>query len=366
MPKGKRSNGRNHGKTTMDPKKKMILFIVIVVLVIAVSGGVLAFKIWKDHQNQQGQDETSTEPIVVELDEKKEEQAKIFQGNSRPIAFMIDNHQDAQPQAGLNDAYLVYEIIVEGGETRLMTLFKGKDMEKIGPVRSARHYFVDYVMENDAIYVHYGWSPQAQSDIGTYRIQNINGIYESDKTFWRVKDKSAPHNAVTSTEKIQEVAQKKGYRMTSTEKSVLHYVTDEVNLENGQKAEHITIPYSDFKTTTYQYDASNKMYTRLIKGQPQVDWTTKKPIQTKNIIITFAKNYPLNDGENKDRQGLENIGTLKGYYITNGKAIPIQCKKESRNAQTIYQDMNGKEIDVNDGNTFIQICPIDAKVTLEE
>ena len=246
-----------------------------------------------------------------------------------------------------------------------MALFKGKDMEKIGPVRSARHYFVDYVMENDAIYVHYGWSPQAQSDIGTYRIQNINGIYESDKTFWRVKDKSAPHNAVTSTEKIQEVAQKKGYRMTSTEKSVLHYVTDEVNLENGQKAEHITIPYSDFKTTTYQYDASNKMYTRLIKGQPQVDWTTKKPIQTKNIIITFAKNYPLNDGENKGRQDLLNTGTGKGYYISEGYAIPITWEKSTHSGQTIYKYENGEEIKVNDGNTFIQILPTEGTITIE-
>lgn len=100
---------------------------------------------------------------------------------------MIDNHNGAWPQAGLNDAYMVYEIIVEGGETRLMALFKGADLDKIGPVRSARHYFIDYAMENDAIYVHFGESPQAESDITRYSIQDIDGIAEDGTTFWRVK-----------------------------------------------------------------------------------------------------------------------------------------------------------------------------------
>ena len=109
----------------------------------------------------------------------------------RPIAVMIDNHNGAWPQAGLNQAYMVYEIIVEGGETRLMALFKGVTVDKIGPVRSSRHYFLDYAMENDAIYAHFGWSPQAKSDISKYSINNINGITESSSTFWRVKDKSS-------------------------------------------------------------------------------------------------------------------------------------------------------------------------------
>ena len=73
----------------------------------------------------------------------------------------------------------------------------------------------------------------------------------------------------------------------------------------------------------------------------------------------------MNDGENKGRQTLYNVGTLKGYYITNGKAIEITCEKSSRSVKTVYKDLNGKEIDVNDGNTFVQICPINANVTME-
>ena len=92
-----------------------------------------------------------------------------------------------------------------------MALFKGQTFDKVGPIRSSRHYFLDYALENDAIYVHYGWSPQAQGDIATLGVNNINGITQSSKDFWRVKDKKAPHNAVTSSENIIRMAKSKKY-----------------------------------------------------------------------------------------------------------------------------------------------------------
>ena len=87
---------------------------------------------------------------------------------------------------------------------------------------------------------------------------------------------------------------------------------------------------------------------------------------TKNIIIEKARNTTLNDGSGKGRQTLDNIKELDGYYITNGKAIKITCDKTTRSGQTVYKDLDGNEIDVNDGKTFIQICPIDAEITIEE
>ena len=339
------------------------VLIAILVILIIVAGGVLAYKITKDKNNTETiSGEENKETVVAEEEEKT---VQIFSGNDRPIAVMIDNHSDAWPQAGLNQAYMVYEIIVEGGETRLMALFKGADLDKIGPVRSARHYFIDYAMENDAIYVHFGQSPQAQSDIKKYDIDDINGIAEDGTTFWRVKDKYAPHNAVTSTEKLLESAKSKNYRTTSTEESVLNYVTDEVNLEEGQVADAVTIPHSDLQTVRYEYDKENKVYVRYASGEEQTDWDTEEPVTTKNIIITFCNNYTLSDSENKGRQGLKNIGTFDGYYITNGRAIQIQCIKNSREEKTIYQDMNGNEIQVNDGNTFVNICPTNANVEIE-
>ncbi len=339
------------------------VLIAILVVLIIVAGVVLAYKITQDKNNTETILGEENKETVGAEEEKKTVQ--IFSGNDRPFAVMIDNHSDAWPQAGLDQAYMVYEIIVEGGETRLMALFKGADLDKIGPVRSARHYFIDYAMENDAIYVHFGQSPQAQSDIKKYSIDDINGIAEDGTTFWRVKDKAAPHNAVTNTEKLLESAKSKNYRTTSTEKSVLNYVVDEVNLEEGLAADTITIPHSDLQTVTYEYDEENKVYVRYAREEEQTDWDTDEPITTKNIIITFCNNYTLTDSENKGRQGLKNIGTFDGYYITNGRAIQIQCIKNARDEKTVYQDMNGNEIKVNDGNTFVNICPTNADVEIE-
>ena len=338
------------------------ILIAILVVLIIVAGVVLAYKITQDKNNTETiSGDENNEAVTIE----EEKTVQIFSGNDRPFAVMIDNHEDAWPQAGLNEAYMVYEIIVEGGETRLMALFKGTDLEKIGPVRSARHYFIDYAMENDAIYVHFGQSPQAQSDIKKFSINDINGISEDGATFWRVKDKAAPHNAITSTEKLLESAKSKNYRTTSTEESILNYVTDEINLEEGQVADTITIPHSDLQTVTYEYDEENKVYVRYARGEEQTDWDTDESITTKNIIITFCDNYTLSDSENKGRQGLKNIGTFDGYYITNGKAIKIQCIKNARDEKTIYQDMSGNPIQVNDGNTFVNICPTDTEVEIE-
>lgn len=344
--------------------KGIIVLVVILVVLIILAGVLLAMKVVGEKNNNE---EPTNELVSSEIDipKKEEKKVQIYRGNDRPIAVMIDNHKSAWPQAGLNDAYLVYEIIVEGGETRLMPVFKGVSLDKIGPIRSSRHYFLDYALENGAIYVHYGWSPQAESDIKKLKVNNINGIAQSAKDFWRVKDKKSPHNAVTSTKNILQMAGEKGYKTQSNEKSVLNYQVEEVNLEEGKTAARVVIPYSKSNVVSYTYDETNKRYIRYSKNTKQTDWTTKEDITTKNIIITFAANYKLNDRENKDRQGLKNIGDKKGYYITNGKAIEIVCSKSSRTAKTVYKDLQGNEIKVNDGNTFIQICPIDAKVVIE-
>lgn len=351
---------RKKAKTQKNGTKIMIIVLVIFIL---GAGTLLGYQIMKDKENQETTVAEPNDVITAEIEEKK---VQIFQGEDRPIAVMIDNHSDAWPQAGLQKAYLVYEIIVEGGETRLMALFKGVDVEKIGPVRSARHYFLDYAMENDAIYTHFGESPQADSDIRKYTINEIDGIAEDGTTFKRVKDKVLPHNAVTSTAKLIESAKNKKFKMTSNQESVLNYVTDEVNLQEGQGAVSVTIPHSDRQTVKYVYDEENKVYQRYARGKEQTDWDTKKTITTKNIILTFCDNYTLQDKENKGRQGIKNIGTFDGYYITNGKAIKIKCIKSDREKQTVYQDLEGNEIKVNDGNTFVNICPTNSKVIIEE
>ncbi len=373
--------------------KGTTLFIIILSILVVVAGGVLIYKIINHEEetkeviingeNDKNDDNNDEKELIVE-----EKQPKIFSETDRPIAVMIDNHSGAWPQANLNKAYLVYEIIVEGGETRLMAVFKGQDLEKIGPIRSSRHYFLDYALENDAIYVHHGWSPQAQSDISTLNVNNINGIQESSNDFWRVKDKQSPHNMFTSTASILKIAERKGYAITSNKKSVLNYVARDVNLKEKYddtdktkesvsttsneesdneviEANKIVIPHSTLQTVEYDYDENSKTYIRYARGKVQTDYITGENIQTKNIIITMCDNYTLDDSENKGRQGLKNIGTFDGYYITDGYAIPIKCVKESRTAQTQYKDLKGNIIEVSDGNTFINICPQNAKIEIE-
>ena len=340
------------------------VFVVILIILVIIAGVLVALKMFNIEEVQEANTNALNE--TVEEKPKEEQEPKTLSGLTRPIAVMIDNNINAMPQAGLLEADIVYEMIVEGGETRLMLILQDKDLDKIGPVRSARHYFLDYALENDAIYVHYGWSPQAQEDITKLKVDNINGIYESSSSFWRVDDKYAPHNAVTSTENIQEIVEREEYRIRKNKENVLNYVVDEVELEDGEIANTITIPYSENNVVEYEYDEELGEYVRYSRGEKQIDWDTEKTVTTKNIIIQKIENTTLQDGSGKGRQTLDNIGEVEGYYITNGKAIKIICDKASRRDQTVYRDLDGNEINVNDGKTFIQICPIDAEIEIEE
>lgn len=369
------------GKHQSDEKnsKKVIKIFLIILLLIII--GIGAFLGWK-YVNSKKTIEVNTN-VADQIPEEEnaqepepEKTIQIFKGTDRPIACMIDNHSDAWPQFSISKAYTVYEIIVEGGETRLMAVFKGADADKVGPMRSSRHYFLDYALENDAIYAHIGWSPQAQSDIKKLGINNVNGLeYDTGKAwkagdvFWRISGKyKAPHNSICDLATIKTTAESKGYRTTSNKKSVLNYVADPVTLDektDAISATNVTIPFSTLQKVNFKYDETTQTYTRYARNKLQTDATTESNITTKNIIITKVDNYTLNDGSGKGRQDIKNIGTKEGYYITNGKAIPITCTKESRSAQTVYKDSQGNEIQVNDGNTFIEICPTNANLTIQ-
>ena len=347
--------------------KKVIIPILIAILIIDL--GLFSASIYNNYlsKNEKKPTEPPAKDMQIEKENEQEnKEIQIFKGNDRPIAVMIDNEKPAWPHAGLNDAYLLYEIIIEGGESRIMALFKGKDTEKVGPVRSARHYFLDYVMENDAQYVHFGWSPKAQSDIQEYNINNINGVTGDSKIFWREGNKVSYHNAFTSIENIVSRAKEKKYRLTSEDEGVFKYSPKEINLENGQDANIIKIKYSALQNVTYKYNAETKLYERYMRGIEHKDRETGEFFVAKNIIVCYVKNGLLDDPEDKGRQELYNIGTGEGLFITNGKCIDITWNKEKRETKTKYYDKNKKEIVLNDGITWVQIVPIDNKVEKEK
>ena len=282
---------------------------------------------------------------------------------------MINNINVARPlQSGLQDAYMVYEIIVEGGITRYMAVFLDQNTERIGSIRSARHYFLDYALENDAIYVHHGQSDQALEDFK--RLSNLDRIVVDEKlTGWRDKTLkvSSEHTLFTNIEKLNSGLGNK--RTTRNKDLLLEYSIQSLDLQSydgALSADKISIPYSSYSTTSYEYDEVNKVYNRFVNKKEHVDYVTKKQYTAKNIITYKVKNYDLNDGSGKGRQGLNNIGSGEGYFISEGYAIPITWSKSSRESQTIYKvKATGEELVVNDGNTFIQIQPEGRTLTIE-
>ena len=127
-------------------------------------------------------------------------------------------------------------------------------------------------------------------------------------------------------------------------------------LDGSSAASNISIKYSDYRTSNYIYDSENKVYLRSVNGKEQKDYVTGKQLSVKNIIVYDVK-YSNIPGDTAGRQNIDNIGSGKGYFITDGYAVPITWEKKDRKSQTVYKYLDGKEIIVNDGNTFIQIMP---------
>lgn len=341
--------------------KLLMLLLIIIVIAMGVLLGMRYVSQNNDVDIEVGNIESKEETKIVE-----EKKVKIWNGDSRSVAVVIDNVGEALPQAGINDAAIVYEVTVEGQLTRLLAIYKDvKDVTKtIGPVRSARPVFIDYALENDSIFTHFGYSPKAEKEITQLKINNVNGLV-ADSVFSRTSEKSAPHNAMATMEKILTYAKNKGYRMTTEKRSVLNYVVDEVELENGEVANIVNIPYTSTNKVSFKYNEEKKVYERYVNNKVQSDWITNETRTAKNIIITFARNYTTDEENGYGRQQIVNIGDLNGYYITDGKAIKIICSKTTREGQTVYKDEEGNEIEVNDGNTYIQIVPINTNVTFE-
>lgn len=281
--------------------------------------------------------------------------------NERPFAVMVDNDdKNARPHAGLNEAYLIYEMVVEGRATRFMAFYRGDETEKIGPVRSSRHYFLDYMMENDAIYTHYGWSPKAGQDITSFGIDKINGVLGTDEdTFWReYKYKGDWHSAYTSIAKIKEKAASKNYSFETDRKNGIKYSEEYFDLDTEDVANDISLTYCSIYKTGYTYNSDTKMYEKSINGAPHIMQNGEK-LEVKNVIIMLTADRLLGDGS--DRRDITTVGEGKGYYITNGAYEEITWSKSERFGNTTYKKSDGSDLYINPGKTIINIIsPSDA------
>lgn len=304
---------------------------------------------------------------IGSIEQKKKINIIDENSNSRPYAVMINCHNASLPQAGLDKAYIVYEIMVEGGITRMMALFKDVDVNKIGSVRSARNQYLGYVMENDAVYIHAGGSPEALDRIrsGAVVDVDVDGTYGvRDKNLNRAWE----HTLFTTTDLISKAMSSRNIKSTTDVPNLLTYSPDEVDLskyEGSNVANNISIKYSGYRTSNYVYDETSETYLRSMNDTKNVDLVTNEQYKVKNIIIYGVDYETYTHSGYNGYQKINNIGTGEGYYVTNGYSIPIIWEKKDEKSQTIYKiKLTGEKLIVNDGNTYIQIYPNSGKLTI--
>lgn len=346
-------------------KKVKIFSIICLLTVLCCSCGIKSNSTTINNEQDQKQENVTENEVEPEA---KKVQIVDTESNLRPIAVMINTHKDARPQAGLSSAYIVYEIMVEGGITRMMALYTQDFNEsKIGSIRSSRHNYLDYVMESDAIYVHWGGSYVAYDDLEKLKLDRIDGMVYGSKYF--VTDsslkRSLEHTRFSSSALIKEGIEKLKLRTTTDKGWLLKYTTDPVDLsvkENSKPADSITIKYSNYQTVGYEYNKEEQTYYRSMSGAKHVDLVTGEQYKFKNIIA-YAIQYDSYQGTKL--RDLKNIGSGEGVYITNGYAVPIKWSKKDRSSKTVYTYMDGSEIEFSDGNTFIQIYPKTGSMTIK-
>jgi len=280
--------------------------------------------------------------------------------DKRVLAVVIENHPDARPQSGYNDADIVYETLAEGGITRTLALFQSKESKEIGPVRSARDYFIEWLSGFNGIFAHVGGSSTAIATINSAKIPDLNQFYNGSY-YWRSNDRYAPHNVYTTTEKLYAAAKARGIATTGAPKAFLF---KDDNLEKDRPAEqNIAVYFSGpLFQVTYKYDPKTNLYARAIAGVAAKDKNTGVQVSPKNVIVEYTSITPY---VNAAGEQAVRIGTTsgKGVLFQDGKATEITWTKASRSDRTVYKDASGFEIKLNRGQTWIETVPQDMKAS---
>ena len=284
--------------------------------------------------------------------------------NNRPMAVMFNNLKAAQPQLGVSQADIIYEIPAEGGITRMVGLYQTLEgVETLGSIRSTRTYYLEVALGHDAVLVHAGASPDAYSKISSWGVNNIDGVkggHGEEKVFWRDAERKKTagyeHSLLTSGEKVQEYLDKGRYATQHAE-GYSYPITfvEEGTPANGNPATKIRLVFSQYKTGLFEYDAATDLYMVSQYGGDYIDGNSGEQVGVTNLLVLETD---INEiaGDKEGRLTVDMAGEGKGTYFCGGKSVPITWSKADRNSPFVYQ-CNGAPLALEVGVSYV--CIVD-------
>ncbi|WP_018664439.1 DUF3048 domain-containing protein [Heyndrickxia acidiproducens] len=270
---------------------------------------------------------------------------------SRAVAVMVNNHPLARPQSGLSAADIVYEALAEGKITRFVAVFQSDVPANIGPVRSARTYFVKLAKGFHALYIAHGYSPGAKKLLEEGYIDGLNGMQYDGTLFHRSSKRKAPHNSYITYKSILKGAAEKGYIMDRVPAALSFATPEEVKKITGINVKTITIHYSPNSNLNakYRYDSKRGRFTRYSGGTQTVDANNHQPVLMDNLFIVAAKHRLI---DSYGRRDIDLASGGSGYLIQKGKLQKVEWENE--NGRLIpYKD--GERVKFVPGKTWINI-----------
>ena len=275
-----------------------------------------------------------------------------------PIAVMVDDHADARPQAGFNAASVVWQAPAEGGVPRYMLVFQENVPGDVGPIRSARQYYVEWASELKAMYVHHGGSPQAKATLaakgnGSW-VYNADGFRWEGRFVFRVNDRIAPHNVMTDGANLRKLAKRLG-AADGPIKPAWSFGPEAPAADRPAAGGTIKLVYP-YETVTYRYDPRTNRYLRFINGSktPQVDAGDGQTVAPTNVVILRMFFGAISD-DTHGRLEAHNVGKGEAWISTNGVTVKGTWRKASQTAPTLLFGPDGKPITLTVGQTFVQV-----------
>ncbi len=272
------------------------------------------------------------------------------------VGVMIDNHPDARPQSGLGSAPVVYEAPAEGGITRFFAIFNAStSVSKVGPVRSARPYFLDWIKEYGAApYIHVGGSPAALATLASDDALWDANQFWLDMYFWRSTDRYAPHNVYTSSDLWSKLITR--YSNRHVGRLWEGWIFSVIKPSVTTTAKTLTIPYVASYHVTWQYNSDTNVYQRFIFNKAQLA-DTGEGLYANTVVVQMVQNRVLDE---VGREEITTVGSGEAWVLRDGKLVHGTWKKTSPLNRTRFYDENNSEVSFVPGRTWVQVVPLSA------